>query len=154
VIDPQFSIDLQLIGGVIILQTLPAVAIALYTRWLHHWALVAGWVAGMAYGITLLYGIGNPATKSLHFGGSALTLSKISVFGAHPFGASKVQIYVGFVALVVNLVVAVIVSAILRAAKVADGPDQTSPADYHTDEAPTSSATTARSVTDGTAATT
>ncbi len=34
-INPQFSIDLQLIGGVIILQTLPAVAIALYTRWQH-----------------------------------------------------------------------------------------------------------------------
>ena len=31
-IDPQFSIDLQLIGGVIILQTLPAVAIGLFTR--------------------------------------------------------------------------------------------------------------------------
>ena len=41
-VDPQFSIDLQLIGGVIILQTLPAVAIALYTRWLHRWALVGG----------------------------------------------------------------------------------------------------------------
>ena len=37
-VDPQFSIDLQLIGGVIILQTLPAVVIALYTRWLHRWA--------------------------------------------------------------------------------------------------------------------
>src|SRR5919205_846289 len=32
-IDPQFSIDLQLIGGVIILQTLPSVALGLYTRW-------------------------------------------------------------------------------------------------------------------------
>src|SRR6266540_2698566 len=38
-IDPQFSIDLQLIGGVLILQTLPAVAIALYTRWFHRWGL-------------------------------------------------------------------------------------------------------------------
>ena len=43
-IDPQFSIDLQLIGGVIILQTLPAVALGLYTRWFHRWGLVAGWV--------------------------------------------------------------------------------------------------------------
>ena len=34
-IDPQFSIDLQLIGGVIILQTLPSVAIGLFTRWFH-----------------------------------------------------------------------------------------------------------------------
>src|ERR1700755_2466972 len=41
-IDPQFSIDLQLIGGVIVLQTLPAVGIALYTRWLQRWALVEG----------------------------------------------------------------------------------------------------------------
>ena len=60
-VDPQFSIDLQLIGGVIILQTLPAVAIALYTRWLHRWALVAGWVVGMGYGLYLLWLIPNPA---------------------------------------------------------------------------------------------
>ena len=62
-VDPQFSIDLQLIGGVIILQTLPAVAIALYTRWLHRWALVAGWVVGMGYGLYLLYLIPNPAAR-------------------------------------------------------------------------------------------
>ena len=61
-IDPQFSIDLQLIGGVIILQTLPAVAIALYTRWLHRWALIAGWVVGMGYGLYLLWLIPNPAS--------------------------------------------------------------------------------------------
>src|SRR5262249_28042331 len=45
-LDPQFSIDLQLIGGVIVLQTLPAVAIGLYTAWFHRWALVAGLVTG------------------------------------------------------------------------------------------------------------
>src|SRR5690349_11854695 len=68
VIDPQYAIDLQLIGGVIILQTLPAVAIALYTRWLHRWALVAGWVVGLGWGLILLYQIPNPATKRAHFG--------------------------------------------------------------------------------------
>src|SRR5262249_55539387 len=47
VLDPQFSIDLQLIGGVIILQTLPALALGLYTRWFHRWALLAGWVVGL-----------------------------------------------------------------------------------------------------------
>src|SRR5688572_29178307 len=47
-LDPQFSIDLQLIGGIIILQTLPAVALGLYTGWFHRWGLIAGWVAGMA----------------------------------------------------------------------------------------------------------
>jgi solute:Na+ symporter, SSS family len=134
VVDPQFSIDLQLIGGVIILQTLPAVAIALYTRWLHRWALVAGWLAGMAYGLYLLYQIPNPAANRLHFGGSALTLDKLSVFGLHLFGGSKMQIYVGFVALVVNLLVTVIVSALLRVTSVSNGVDETEELDYHADE--------------------
>ncbi len=133
-IDPQFSIDLQLIGGVIILMTLPAVAIALYTRWLHRWGLVAGWAVGMGYGLYLLYTIPNPANGKLHFGGSALALDKLTVFGWHPFAGSTVQIYVGFVALVVNLLVAVVVTAILRATKVAEGVDETLPGDYHADE--------------------
>ncbi len=46
ILDPQFSIDLQLIGGVIILQTLPSVALGLYTRWFHRGGLITGWVAG------------------------------------------------------------------------------------------------------------
>ena len=133
-VDPQFSIDLQLIGGVIILQTLPAVGIALYTRWFHRWALIAAWTAGMAYGLYLLYGIANPANGKAHFGGSALPLSKIDVFGWAPFGDSKAQIYVGFIALAVNLVVAVVVSVALHASKVSNGVDETAPEDYHADE--------------------
>ena len=46
----QFSIDLQLLGGVWMLQTLPAVMIALYTRWFHRWGLLAGWLVGMVSG--------------------------------------------------------------------------------------------------------
>ncbi|HTF50038.1 MAG TPA: sodium:solute symporter [Pseudonocardia sp.] len=133
-VDPQFSIDLQLIGGVIILQTLPAVAIALYTRWLHRWALVAGWLVGMSYGLYLLYQIPNPAAKRLHFGGSALTLDRLSVFGWHLFPGSRAQIYVGFVALVVNLLVTALGSVALRAAAVSNGTDATTQSDYHADE--------------------
>ncbi len=133
-IDPQFSIDLQLIGGVIILQTLPAVAIALYTRWLHRWALVAGWVVGLGYGLYLLWLIPNPASGRAHFGGSALTLDKLTLLGWHPFAGSPVQVYVGFVALVLNLVVAVLVTLALRAGHVSEGEDATHPADYHADE--------------------
>jgi SSS family solute:Na+ symporter len=87
-LDPQFSIDLQLIGGVIILQTAPAVALGLYTRWLHRGGLIAGWAAGMAMGLWMLYNIPNAATKRAHFGGSAFPLSK---FG---FDSPK-TIYVG-----------------------------------------------------------
>ncbi|TCO64763.1 monocarboxylate uptake permease MctP [Actinocrispum wychmicini] len=133
-LDPQYSIDLQLIGGVIILQTLPAVAISLYTRWFHIWGLVAGWVAGMAWGFAMLWVIPNPATNHAHFGGSALPLKDLSLFGWHPFPGSTVQIFVGFVALIGNLVVAAVVTWILRARKVANGIDKTRDADFHADE--------------------
>jgi SSS family solute:Na+ symporter len=133
-IDPQFSIDLQLIGGVMILQTLPAVAIALYTRWFHSKALIAGWAVGMGWGLYLLWTIPNPAIGKDHFGGSALTLSQLSIFGWNPFAGSTLQIYVGIVALVANLIVAIVVTAILRAAKVKDGRDVTRGRDYHADE--------------------
>jgi SSS family solute:Na+ symporter len=126
-LDPQFSIDLQLIGGVIILQTAPAVALGLYTRWLHRGGLIAGWIAGMAIGLWMLYQIANPATGRKHFGGSAFPLSK---FG---FDTPK-TIYVGFVAVAVNLLIAVIVTLVLRAMKTPDGFDGTEPDDYFADE--------------------
>jgi SSS family solute:Na+ symporter len=133
-IDPQFSIDLQLIGGVLILQTLPAVAISLYTRWFHRWGLIAGWIVGIGWGLILLYGIPNAATGKAHFGGSALALDKLSIFGWHPFSGSQLQIYVGFVVLVANLLVAVIFTVIARQLKVFNGTDDTEPEDYHADE--------------------
>ncbi len=133
-IDPQYSIDLQLIGGVIILQTLPMVAIALYTRWLHTWGLVAGWVVGMGWGLALLYGIPNPASGKKHFGGSALALDKLSIVGWQPFAGSPTQVYVGFVALTGNLVVAILVTIALRQLRVSNGIDETTAQDYLQDE--------------------
>jgi SSS family solute:Na+ symporter len=126
-LDPQFSIDLQLIGGVVILQTAPAVALGLYTRWLHRGGLIAGWIAGMGLGLWMLYDIPNATTKRAHFGGSAFPLKD---FG---FDTPK-TVYVGFVAVAVNLLVAVIVTFILRAMKTPDGVDGTTPDDYFADE--------------------
>ncbi|WP_026421742.1 monocarboxylate uptake permease MctP [Actinokineospora inagensis] len=143
-IDPQFSIDLQLIGGVLILQTLPAVVIALYTRWLHIWGLVAGWVVGMGWGLTMLYGIKSADGKRAHFGASALKLGDLSVFGWHPLAGSTVQIYVGIVALGANLVIAVAVSSIARGLRAFNGLDETNPADYHVDETPAATPVAAR----------
>jgi SSS family solute:Na+ symporter len=126
-VDPQFSIDLQLIGGVIILQTLPSVGLGVFTRWFHKGALIAGWVAGMGLGMWMLYQIPNAATKRAHFGGSAFPLAD---FG---FDTPK-TIYVGFVAVGVNLLVAVLGTLVLRATNVADGGDDTQPDDYLADE--------------------
>ena len=39
-----FSINLQLLGGVWILQIFPMLVAGLYTRWFHRWALLTGWV--------------------------------------------------------------------------------------------------------------
>ncbi|GAA3508504.1 monocarboxylate uptake permease MctP [Actinomadura keratinilytica] len=126
-LDPEFSIDLQLIGGVIILQTLPAVGLGLFTRWFHRGGLIAGWAAGLAAGLWMLYQIPNPAKGKEHFGGSAF---KLSDFGLD----TKMTIYVGVVALAVNLVVAVVGTLVCRAAKLADGDDATRAADYFADE--------------------
>jgi SSS family solute:Na+ symporter len=43
-----YAIQFQLLGGVWIIQTLPAVVFALYTRFFSGWALLAGWAAGIA----------------------------------------------------------------------------------------------------------
>jgi SSS family solute:Na+ symporter len=126
-LNPQFSIDLQLIGGVIILQTLPSVALGLYTRWFHRGGLVAGWVAGMVSGLWMVYEIPklNPdkTVARAHFGGSSFALSKLGF-------DTKITIYAGLIAVVVNLVVVVVVTAILRAMKVAEGVDGTADTDY------------------------
>ncbi|MEQ4722675.1 sodium:solute symporter [Nonomuraea sp. B19D2] len=127
VLDPQFSIDLQLIGGVIILQTLPSVALGLYTRWFHKGGLIAGWAGGLVAGMWMLYLIPNPATGKQHFGGSAFALSNLGF-------DTKMTIYAGFLAVIVNLVVAALGTLLFRAIKLADGEDATARDDYFVDE--------------------
>ena len=130
-LNPQFAIDLQLIGGVLILQTLPAVALGLYTNWFHRWALATGLGAGLLTGLVMLYQIpklnGQTVVRA-HFGGSAFPLSRLGL-------ETKATIYVGIAALVVNLVVIVVGTLVLRyAAGVPDGPDGTRDSDYVADE--------------------
>ena len=126
-INPQFSIDLQLIGGVIILQTLPAVGLGLYTRWFHRGGLIAGWLAGMGAGLWMLYVTPNPAAHRAHFGSPAFALDKLGL----PW---HVAIYAGFVAVLLNLVVGIVVTVIARAAGWQDGQDATTAGDYFADE--------------------
>jgi SSS family solute:Na+ symporter len=133
-LDPQFSIDLQLIGGVIILQTLPAVALGLYTRWFHRWGLIAGWAAGMVVGFWTTYQIqqkvfnpdGSITIAKEHFGGSAFPLSELGL-------DTTWSIYAGFLALVANLVVAAIATLVFRAMKATEGVDATHPDEYFAD---------------------
>jgi SSS family solute:Na+ symporter len=127
-LNPSFAIDLQLIGGVIILQTLPAVGIGLFTRWFHRTALIAGWAVGMVVAVKLLYDIPkkDPATGEIikaHFGGSGYALAN---FGLD----TDVSLWVGMIAIAANLLVAVVLTVVLRALKIPAGVDATRRADY------------------------
>jgi SSS family solute:Na+ symporter len=123
-IDPQFSIDLQLIGGVVILQTLPAVVFGLYTRWFHRWALLAGWAAGLIAGLWMLYDNANPLIGKAHFAGSQWALSR--------WGLDTTKtVYVGILAVAINILVAAVLTVILRAVDAPAGEDATAEADYH-----------------------
>jgi SSS family solute:Na+ symporter len=129
-LNPEYSVELQLIGGVIILQTIPAVFVGLLTGWFHRLALIGGLLVGLAAGVLMLYNIpqlgpGGTVVKA-HFGGSGWALSR---FGLD----SSASVYVGLLALGVNLIVVVLGTALLRALGVPAGRDATRPEDYLAD---------------------
>ena len=130
-LNPQFSVDLQLIGSVVILQTLPAVGLGLYTSWFHRRALVAGLLCGLATGVALLYQTPQLAPTGrvvrAHFGGSSWSLAHLGIHNGQ-------SIYIGLIALAVNLVVTVGLTPVLRATGVPDGLDITWKHDYEADE--------------------
>jgi solute:Na+ symporter, SSS family len=106
----QYAIDLQLLGGVWMLQTLPAVIIALYTRWFHRWGLLAGWLVGMVVGTWI--------ASSQDFA----PVWEVPVLG--------VTAYTGLVALALNLVVAALITLVLGRRARADRLDETRPEEY------------------------
>ena len=119
-LDRQNAINFQLLGGIWILQTFPAIVLGLYTRWFHRYGLLAGWAVGMIYGTVIAYQQSSAATK--HFGAS---LDEV------PFLGDKG--YIAMTAFVLNLLVAAIVTLALRAGHVPEGEDATAPSDYHAD---------------------
>ena len=119
-INTQNAINLQLLGGIWILQTFPSIAIGLFTRWFHRWGLILGWLAGMIYGTYQAYGVSSPTVA--HFAGSTALIPVVGQTG-----------YIALTALVLNLVVGVVVTLILRLSPSTVGPDVTSPDDYLVD---------------------
>ncbi|MGO4340515.1 monocarboxylate uptake permease MctP [Pedococcus sp. 2YAF34] len=120
-LDKQNAINFQLLGGIWILQTFPAIVFGLYTRWFHRWALLVGWAIGMVYGTVTAYNVINPATKG-HFGGSLDMIPTIGKMG-----------YIGMTAFVINLVIAAVLSFVFNAMKVDAGHDETIKGDYFAD---------------------
>ncbi|WP_374305089.1 monocarboxylate uptake permease MctP [Methylocella sp.] len=93
----QFALDLQLLGGMWILQTFPALVFGLFTSWLVAEGLLAGWAAGFLGGTILAW---SDDFKPLHWFGT---------------GADRFAIYSGLLALALNIVVASAVTAFVRA---------------------------------------
>jgi len=65
----QFAIQLQLLGGIWIIQTLPAVMLGAYTRWFNPWALLVGWAVGTYAGTAMAISVKLVPTFPLVFGG-------------------------------------------------------------------------------------
>ena len=120
-LDKQNAINFQLLGGIWIMQTFPAIVFSLFTRWFHRYGLLLGWAVGMVYGTIEAYNVVNPVTGK-HFGGSTALIPGLEKMG-----------YIAVTAFVLNVAVAVVVSAILKATNVSNGNDETIPFDYFAD---------------------
>ncbi|MDR3473895.1 MAG: sodium:solute symporter family protein [Devosia sp.] len=110
---PQYAVQLQLLGGVWIIQTLPAVMLAIYTRWFNDWALLVGWAVGIAVGTWMAFAANLSSTFPLAIGG-------FTIPG-----------YAAFYSLILNLVVAIVLTPVFNRLT-AHRPrlDETAAADY------------------------
>jgi solute:Na+ symporter, SSS family len=91
----QYALDLQLLGGLWILQTFPALVFGLFTRWFRAEGLLLGWAVGIGWGSWTAWSNG------------LKPLATIDLGGAH------YVFYVGLGALILNVAVAAIVTLIL-----------------------------------------
>ncbi len=90
-----YVVNFQLAGGVWILQTLPAVFLGLVWGWVDRGATLAGWVVGTAVGTYLLI--------DSSFNSSTYRLDLPGLHGS---------LYIGLIALALNLVVVLAGSAL------------------------------------------
>src|ERR1700739_4972859 len=91
----QYALDLQLLGGLWILQTFPALAFCLFTRWFRAEGLLLGWAAGILWGTGAAWSNGLQRVPSIDLGGA------------------KYVFYVGLGALILNVAVAAITTVIV-----------------------------------------
>ena len=109
----DYAIQLQLLGGVWMSQTLPAVMLGLFTRWFNSWALLLGWVTGIGLGTWMA------ALTSFKNANYSLTIAGLTI-----------PAYAAIWALVANLAVAVVATLVLNAVAGRERRDETVAADY------------------------
>jgi SSS family solute:Na+ symporter len=110
-LSPTYAIQLQLLGGVWIIQTLPTVLLGVYTRWFNDWALLIGWAVGIIVGTAMSVVAHYAPTFPLAVGGWSFPG------------------YTAFYTLILNLVLAIVLTPLFNAARPAPA-DATVAADY------------------------
>jgi solute:Na+ symporter, SSS family len=108
----QYAIYMQLLGGILIIQTLPAVMLGVYTRWFNDWALLVGWAVGTIAGTWM-------------FVAANLTPNYPLAIGGHTFPG-----YTALYTVVLNLIVAIVLTPIFNAIG-SKHSDATVAADYY-----------------------
>jgi SSS family solute:Na+ symporter len=109
----KYAIQLQLLGGIWIIQTLPSVMLGAYTRWFNSWALLIGWAAGTFAGTAMAIATNLTPTFPLALGG-------------YQFPG-----YTAFYTIILNLIVAIVLTPVLHAVNAGHKPvDATAAADY------------------------
>jgi SSS family solute:Na+ symporter len=108
----QYAIQLQLLGGIWIIQTLPTVMFGAYTRWFNAWALLVGWAAGTVMGTAMAAAVNFAPTFPLALGGFTFPG------------------YSALYTLVLNLILAIVLTPVFNAMSRASA-DETIAADYH-----------------------
>ena len=109
----KYAIQLQLLGGIWIIQTLPAVMLGVYTRWFNAWALLVGWAVGT-------------------FAGTAMAIAA-NLTPAYPLsiGGYTFPGYSAFYTVILNLLLAIVLTPLFNAVSGGRAPvDATLPADY------------------------
>jgi SSS family solute:Na+ symporter len=107
----QYAIQLQLLGGIWIIQTLPSVVIGLYTRWFNAWALLIGWAVGTAAGTSMAASVNFAAMYPLAIGGWTFPS------------------YIALSTLILNLIVAAVLTPVFNAVA-RQAADETLASDY------------------------
>jgi SSS family solute:Na+ symporter len=109
----KYAIQLQLLGGIWIIQTLPAVMLGVYTRWFNDWALLLGWAVGTAAGTAMAIA-------------SKLTPTFALSLGGYTFPG-----YSALYTVILNLSIAAVLTPVFNGMRAAGAPaDATVPADY------------------------
>jgi SSS family solute:Na+ symporter len=109
----QYAVQLQLLGGIWIIQTLPPVMLGAYTRWFNSWALLIGWAVGTYAGTAMAVATKLTTTYPLHI-------------GSYTFPG-----YTAVYTLLLNLLVASLLTPIFNAVGPRRAPvDETVAADY------------------------